>query len=118
MTNLTIECFRTCKPISGWVGRTDGYIWMGPSIEHLTVLINILTHLKMFCRSCAASVACNMVSVAKGGDCLFHPGVSTKDKDLTALLLTDADKEDAIYIMECAGGKQNLQLIQVALFGG
>ena len=21
-------------------GRTDGYLWMGPSIEHLTVLIN------------------------------------------------------------------------------
>ena len=67
----------------------------------------MLAHLKKVfsCRNCAASVACNMVGVEKNGDCIFFSGVSTKDKDLKALLETTGDSEDAIYIMECAGGK-------------
>ena len=47
-----------------------------------------------------------MVSVKKNGDCMFFPGVSTKDKDFKAMLTTGRDMEDAIYIMECAGGKR------------
>ena len=47
-----------------------------------------------------------MVGVEKNGDCLFYSGFSTKDKYFKAILETTDDTEDAIYIMECAGGKR------------
>ena len=42
---------------------------------------------------------------------MFFPGVSTKDKDFKAMLTTGRDMEDAIYIMECAGGKRRESFI-------
>ena len=47
-----------------------------------------------------------MVGVEKNGDCLFYSGFSTKDKYFKAILETTDDTEDAIYILECAGGKR------------
>ena len=41
----------------------------------------------------------------KSGDCMFFPGVSTKDKNFKAFMKPSSDLEDAIYILECAGGK-------------
>ena len=87
------------------VKQCDGFDGSYRSILHILLYGTL-------CRSCAASVACNMVGVRKNGKCLFYPGVSTKDKNFKAFMKPSSDVEDAIYILECAGGKLKLWLYE------